>query len=261
MKKTPTLGANSFSCPHCGALSHQSWSRLYVNPYDQNNGPSICSQEDIDSMEKNKEIPEELKDRFLKNMRKQIAGKPFLGFKSTLYDRYTLENVNISNCYSCNEIAVWLGEKLLYPEYSFVVNPNSDMPDDIAADFREAADILASSPRGAAALLRLCIQKICKHLGEPGKNINSDIASLVKKGLDTRVQRALDIVRVIGNEAVHPGSIDLNDNREIALKLFSLVNEVVEEMISKPARIDALYLSLPKVKIDEISRRDGGKTE
>ncbi len=52
-----------------------------------------------------------------------------------------------------------------------------EVNEDIRRDYDEAAKVLALSPRGAAALLRLAIRKLCKELGEPGKNINEDIGS------------------------------------------------------------------------------------
>jgi hypothetical protein len=93
-------------------------------------------------------------------------------------------------------------------------------------------------------------------LGESGKNIDNDIASLVKKGLDARVQKALDIVRVIGNEAVHPGQMDLRDDRDTATELFRLVNLVADIMISQPKAIDAMYSGLPASKLKGIVDRD-----
>jgi hypothetical protein len=124
-------------------------------------------------------------------------------------------------------------------------------------DFQEAREIVNSSPRGAAALLRLCVQKLCKHLGEQGKNIDDDIASLVKKRLDPLVQKSLDIVRVIGNEAVHPGVLDLRDDRDTALRLFELINSIADQMISHPKNVTDLYEKLPENKRKRIEERDG----
>jgi hypothetical protein len=106
-------------------------------------------------------------------------------------------------------------------------------------------------------VLRLAIQKLCAILGGAGKNINEDIASLVRKGLPVQVQQALDAVRVIGNEAVHPGQVEVSDNPEIAATLFRLVNFIAEKMISEPTAIEQLYGSLPPEKLAAIQKGDG----
>ena len=134
--------------------------------------------------------------------------------------------------------------------------PNEDLNKDIQKDYNEAASIVEKSPRAAAALLRLGIQKLCKQLGEEGSNINKDISELVKKGLAIQIQQALDIVRVVGNESVHPGQIDLDDNKEIALKMFELINVIAQTMITQPKEIEKLYSSLPEEKLDGIAKRD-----
>jgi hypothetical protein len=145
---------------------------------------------------------------------------------------------------------------MVYPATKLHIEPNEDMPAEIAAIFKEAVSIVDESPKSAAALLRLCVQHLCVHLGKPGKRIDDDIASLVKDGLHPTIQKSMDVVRVIGNESVHPGTINVSDDRELALKLFDLVNLVTEQMISVPKGVDALYMKLPESKRKAIEDRD-----
>jgi hypothetical protein len=130
------------------------------------------------------------------------------------------------------------------------------MPVDIRHDYEEARNVVQQSPRAAAALLRLCVQKLCKHLGEPGKNINDDIGSLVKKGLPVEIQQALDIVRVIGNNAVHPGEITPDDVAGVSSSLFELVNYIVEDRIARPKKLASMFTTLPGPALAGIAARD-----
>lgn len=181
------------------------------------------------------------------------------GSTSSRIDR----SFRVSYCESCGRPTIWSSPdfSIVYPPALDAEPPSVDLPDELKRDYEEARLILQHSPRGAAALLRLVIQKLCVHLGQPGKNINADIKALVAAGLPGTVQRAMDILRVIGNEAVHPGQIDLNDNREVALKLFTLVNFIVHKMITEPREIEELYDSLPAEKIEAIAKRDGNPSE
>lgn len=163
--------------------------------------------------------------------------------------------IRIGTCDHCNENTLWVFEKLLYPDNGNAPFPNTEMPENVLRLYREAASIHSKSPRGAAALLRLGIQVLTKELGEEGKNINTDIGNLVSKGLPKIVQQSLDIVRVTGNDAVHPGQID-TDNPETVGQLFKLINVIVEYMIDLPKRVDGIYESLPNEKKEGIEQRD-----
>lgn len=171
------------------------------------------------------------------------------------------EKTFICMCSHCYKISIWYDSKMIQPSMGGVPLPNVDLPEDIINDYNEARDILSKSPRGASALLRLAIQKLCKHLGQSGKNINNDIAELVKSGLPIKIQQALDFVRVVGNNAVHPGQIDLKDNNDIALNLFTLINIIADVMISQPKEIDKLYNTLPENQIDAIKKRDNKNSQ
>lgn len=163
-----------------------------------------------------------------------------------------------SQCRRCEAFSFWLDDKnMIYPSLSTAPLAAEDLPNAIKSIYNEARDILNRSPRGSAALLRLALQLLSVHLGQKGKNLDNDIGELVKAGLPEDVQRALDIVRVIGNNAVHPGVIDLEDTPEIANRLFELINFIVEKMITEPKKIKELYEALPDGAKDHIKDRNG----
>lgn len=185
----------------------------------------------------------------------QEWARPSYAIGLTRYDG--LDSFKISRCPRCKNFAVWIREAMVYPDLLTAPRPNPDLSPDIKRDYLEARAILTKSPRGAAALLRLAIQKLCEELGEKGHDINTDIASLVKKGLPAKVQQALDTVRVVGNNAVHPGQIDLRDNNEVAEQLFGLVNLISDVMITQPKHVEALYTSVVPEKLKKaIETRD-----
>ena len=170
---------------------------------------------------------------------------------------HMVESLSMAFCDKCAGFSIWLNDQMVFPDQPTAPPASPNMPDEILTDYDEARSVAESSPRAAAALLRLSIQKLCMHLGESGNNINDDIGSLVDKGLPARVQKALDVVRVVGNNAVHPGQIDVNDEPEIALSLFKLVNMIVDVMISQPQEVEELFESLREGAKKQIAERDG----
>jgi hypothetical protein len=149
-------------------------------------------------------------------------------------------------------------DQMVYPIASNVPSPNNDLNEEIRNLYQEAASIAEYSPRGATAILRLALQKLLIQLGKKGKDINSDIKEMVAGGLNPKIQQALDIVRVVGNNAVHPGQIDMDDNNEIASRLFHILNFIADELISKPKELESLYSGIiPETTKQQIRTRDG----
>jgi hypothetical protein len=254
----PSVKETAFSCPHCGAYTTQFWYELYAEPLpDKNPKPTIPSEADRRNFTQNSAIPQEDRKDISEWFKNMLTGLVYLKyFNDTTHCHNKVFNLHLTKCYNCKKIAVWVHDRLLFPYEKSGVAPNEDLPPDIIRDFEEAREISPASPRGAAALLRLCIQKLCAHLGEKGKNIDEDIGSLVRKGLNPLVQKSLDVVRVIGNEAVHPGVIDLKDDRDTAMTLFQLLNAITDQMITHPKTVQSMYDKLPETKRKAIEKRN-----
>lgn len=161
----------------------------------------------------------------------------------------------IASCQSCGDSSLWWDGLCVYPEITYKL-PHSDMPESVKSLYLEASSIYNKSPRAACALLRLAVERLCSELGETG-TIDTMIGNLVKKGLPSIVQKALDAVRVIGNKAVHPGQIVFDvDDKSTAETLMKLLNIITERLITEPKEIDAIFDALPQSTKDAIEKRD-----
>ena len=214
----PVLGKGEYHCPHCNVYAKQFYAHLFAM-YNPS-GISLVDQQDK--------------------------------FNEPLPKKWV-----VTKCQRCENVAVWLDGNRIYPRKMIAPLPNSDMDDQIKADYIEAGTVFSDSPRAAAALLRLALQKLCKQLGEKGENINEDIKELVAKGLNPLVQKSLDALRITGNNAVHPGEINLEEEPEKVLKLFELLNFIANKMITEPREIESFYSALPEGARDAVKKRDG----
>lgn len=162
----------------------------------------------------------------------------------------------IGTCQNCKKEIIWIDDEYVYPDI-IAEEANADMPDSVKQLYDEAGLIYNKSPRAACALLRLAIDRLCNELGETDRDINKNIGALVRKGLPQTVQQALDVVRVVGNKAVHPGQIAFDvDDKNTAIMLMRLLNIIVERMITEPKEIDSLYQGLPESARNAIGNRD-----
>jgi hypothetical protein len=176
--------------------------------------------------------------------------------------------VSLARCTNCKYIQVWVAYgheegsyRLVKPPVGGGPRPHVDIPEDVRHDYDEARSIVGLSPRGACALLRLATQRLVNnHLQTDGGDLNDRIRRMVEAGLPPMVQQALDSLRVIGNEAVHPGEMDLRDDAETANGLFMLLNVIVEDQITRPKQIAEMYSKLPAGKLKGIATRDAPKT-
>lgn len=124
--------------------------------------------------------------------------------------------------------------------------PNADMPDECKKLYNEAALVFNHSPRAAGALLRLCLQVLLTEAKIKGKTIDQQIQNLIKSGEDPMNVLCMDICRILGNECVHPGIIDLNEEGDIAILFFEFINMTATRLFTAKRQVQEVYQKLPE---------------
>ena len=175
----PQKRPNKFSCPHCKVVAKQDWMDVYkISAMFKD----LMWHEFLQYRNKVQSFAQDYIEAFCIHLNSQRYAETEKLIPSTFH---------FAKCQSCLETSIWIDETMIYPRSLTVPGPNEDMRDETKKLYLEAAAIFQDSPRASAALLRLCIEKLCNQLGEKGK-LDKCIAALVQKGVNEQMQQALD---------------------------------------------------------------------
>lgn len=216
---TPKRSLDVFTCPYCDVTATQKW---YGNER---------------AVEAHRVFDDE-------------ANEESVQFFGSVLHEETISEWLFSRCESCKQIAVWHNDEMIHPFSCPVDEPNADMPESIKNRYIEASKVVALSPVSAAALLRLALQLLLKEVlqNESSESIYADIQKLKTRPIDSNLVRAFDIIRISGNESVHPGTLDLNENKDDAYYLFDLLNMICDQFFTQPRKMQEMYEKMPESK-------------
>ena len=134
---------------------------------------------------------------------------------------------------------------MIYPRTNTAPPPPDDLPESAKVLYVEAGNIMAGSPRAAAALLRMCTEDIIKELSKkkdaentiaPSAGLHRHIEFLRKNDElwpGGAIDIGLDALRVIGNDAVHSTEIRGDDDQRTVEGLFRLVLMITDTLIAR----------------------------
>ena len=224
---TTIFDQKRFKCPHCGAFAHMKWENLFFMVYDEQG-----NEHNIQTRVHQAHCASCDKENIWYNNREVSGWIGLQGIPRPSNDSECLRLFPINEIFNQD-----------IPEYS------SDMPDNVKELYKEAALIFELSPRSAAALIRLALEKLCEYLGVKKKNIKESIEELVIKNIiPLTVAKAADNIRLIGNANVHPGIICDEILEDINPAIFTYINLIVDYAITKPKKIEEINSLFPEQK-------------
>ena len=243
----PKYELSAFNCPHCNAYAEQYWSNLLSDPEEFN--------------QKYNSLIQNLTSTNIDTYQHRGYFINLLADWNSDWSRCLVRNAKIATCNHCEKESFWIEEKMIYPNMVTVTLSPPDMPTNVKELYDEARLVSNLSPRSAATLLRVSLERLTENLGETTGNLNARISRLNAKGLPENVIKGLDIVRIHGNDGAHSNQMDMDeqDTSEIVNKLFWMVNYIIEKVITEPNEINGIFKQLPESKLKAIESRDTPK--
>lgn len=242
--EAPVFQKMSFVCPRCGVLAKQEWYKLLYDPDDALNKVSETLRYLL-QQDSNPIFSDADRERLLSSALKLLRQ----AFK---VPKEKGRELWIALCQYCGSFSLWLGERMLYPQTGEAPPPHPDMPPAIRELYEEARGVLPASPRASAALLRVALEGLLEEAGNEKGSLADRLKRAHEEGkLTTQTYKLAGVLRLAGNAAAHYElwKIDPSqgqEDREMILALFEFLNEVTEELIAKPKRLEEMEQKLSR---------------
>lgn len=155
----------------------------------------------------------------------------------------------ISVCVVCKQYSIWVGlvdnsQTMVYPTGGTAPPPHPEMWKNAKDTYEQARSIAELSPCASAALLRKALEQILMQYGKTKGKETSHLREMLKslkEDIPEDIYMNLETVKLAGDKSIHPGEIDMKDFPKITAALFSVVNDIFEELVARPAKNRKLY--------------------
>ena len=224
----PSISANRFRCPHCDAYSNQIWCVPKPHFIDDSIKTPTHAIERINS--EHEELNLEL------DINSNLSSETRIIYEHTDNRIQAIFPCFFSQCNSCEEYAIWVNDRIVYPQ-AIIRIPKDDMPDQIKTFYRQASSISSQCPPASAALLRTVLEMLCTELNYTEGSLKQRIEKMKNDGkIDDELHDAMQSVRIVGNNAVHAGQIEVDDSKEVVKVLFEIIDDITLDLFTKPKR-------------------------
>ena len=166
-----------------------------------------------------------------------------------------IEGFKVSKCSHCHQLIIWNYRKMLFPRKMTVPDPSNDISDNIKEIYIEAGEVPIDSPRASGALIRIALELLLQSINKNTMGLNENINKLIESQIPVQLIKALTILRVNGNDIMHTGEIKILEKKEDVTYLFDLFNMIVEELITRPRKLDESYNRIPESKRKQIENK------
>ena len=254
--RMPSRFTVGFHCPRCDLYSQQEWSGLFILE-DSNEGEEWTVPLETEAPEV--QLTSNIFARF------GAAHSPLEQPDPPAAKWIESASWATSKCVACQRGAVWHDDQIVFPAARTIPQPNADMPQMSRELYEEAAAVMQVSRRAGAAMARATLERLLIDLDPmeaPRARLDERIIHVIPR-VSSGLEPALTVIRHAGNQALHVADapddvlvLVLDEEDEgIVEVLFSAINDLVDELVSKPRARQRLFDGVPASVIDAVERK------
>ncbi len=263
--RSPARDKTAFDCPVCGAFAQQHWQEMVEWNEELGTLPFWDGPRPAELAESRMPWLGNIFEHHQEPSPEELAGEADAG-----EDELPPALWAFARCARCSFVTIWRGDLLVYPATSRMPLARTDMPAAARALYEEARAVYEVSPRAGAALARAALERLLREV-DPDAPARSNLEARIQRvsgEVSLPLARMLTVIRHVGNQSLHvKDDVDevtvlvlSQEQADIAAMLFEAINELADELITKPAERDALFGLVPESVRERIEKEQASGT-